>query len=115
MQGTMMQFPLTLALPSSGPESCSLKSRSSPAGPTIRLHRYTYGEMYQRARATGSGVQDYGLKPWRPRCHTDVESLQSILKPTSAFPSSAACCTRSTCACIPTNWPTSSTMLKTAC
>jgi len=62
MKGTMMQFPLTLA---------SLLERAGKLFPTVEvvssrpdnsIHRYTYREMYQRARALAAALQATGLR-----------------------------------------------------
>ncbi|MBI3476495.1 MAG: long-chain fatty acid--CoA ligase [Acidobacteria bacterium] len=62
MKGTMMPFPLTLA---------SLLERAGKLFPTVEIvssrpdnsiHRYTYREMYQRARALAAGLQALGLE-----------------------------------------------------
>jgi fatty-acyl-CoA synthase len=62
MRGTMMQFPLTLA---------SLLERAGKLFPTVEvvssrpdnsIHRYTYREMYQRARALAAALQAAGLR-----------------------------------------------------
>lgn len=63
MKGTMMPFPLTL-----GP----LLERAAKLFPSVEivssrpdnsLHRYTYGEMAQRARSLAALLQDAALKP----------------------------------------------------
>jgi fatty-acyl-CoA synthase len=61
MQGTMMQFPLTLA---------SLLERAGKLFPTVEIvssrpdnsiHRYIYRDMYRRARALAAALQALGL------------------------------------------------------
>jgi fatty-acyl-CoA synthase len=61
MQGTMMQFPLTLA---------PLLERAGKLFPTVEIvsrrpdnsiHRYTYREMHRRARALAAALQALGL------------------------------------------------------
>jgi acyl-CoA synthetase (AMP-forming)/AMP-acid ligase II len=63
MKGTMMQFPLTLV---------SLLERAGKLFPRVEIvsqrpdsstHRYTYGDLYRRARALAALLQDAGLKP----------------------------------------------------
>lgn len=63
MKGTMMQFPLTLV---------SLLERAGKIFPKVEIvsqrpdsstHRYTYGDLYRRARALAALLQDAGLKP----------------------------------------------------
>ena len=62
MKGTMMQFPLTLV---------SLLERAGKLFPKVEIisqrpdnttHRYTYGDLYRRARALASLLQDFGLQ-----------------------------------------------------
>ena len=63
MKGTMMSFPLTLR---------PLLDRAAKLFPTVEIvssrpdnsiHRYTYGEMAQRARSLAAVLQAAGLKP----------------------------------------------------
>jgi fatty-acyl-CoA synthase len=63
MKGTMMQYPLTLG---------SLLERAGKLFPKVEIvsrrpdnstHRYTYGDMYRRARALGAILQDRGIRP----------------------------------------------------
>src|SRR5882672_2803514 len=63
MKGTMMQFPLTLR---------PLLERAAKLFPNVEIvsgrpdnsiHRYTYGEMAQRARSLATVLQAAGLKP----------------------------------------------------
>jgi len=63
MKGTMMQFPLTLV---------SLLERAGKLFPRVEIvsqrpdsstHRYTYGDLYRRARALAALLQDAGLNP----------------------------------------------------
>jgi acyl-CoA synthetase (AMP-forming)/AMP-acid ligase II len=63
VKGTMMQFPLTLI---------SLLERAGKLFPKVEIisqrpdnttHRYTYGDLYCRARALASLLQDFGLQP----------------------------------------------------
>jgi fatty-acyl-CoA synthase len=70
MKGTMMQFPLTLAplLERAGklfPTAEIVSSR-----PDNSIHRYTYREMHQRARALAAALQALGL-----RCGDRVATL----------------------------------------
>ncbi|HZP17577.1 MAG TPA: long-chain fatty acid--CoA ligase [Terriglobales bacterium] len=62
MKGTMMQFPLTIA---------HLLERAGKLFPTVEvvssrpdnsLHRYTYRELHQRARALAAALQELGLE-----------------------------------------------------
>src|SRR3984957_11190237 len=61
MKGTMMQFPLTLAplLERAGKLFPAVEVVSSR--PDNSIHRYTYREMYQRARALAAALQAAGL------------------------------------------------------
>jgi len=61
MKGTMMRSPLTLV---------SLLERAGKLFPNVEVvsqrpdnstHRYTYGDLYRRARALAAVLQDYGL------------------------------------------------------
>jgi len=70
MKGTMMEFPLTLG---------HLLERAGKIFPTVEvvssrpdnsIHRYTYHEMYRRARALAGGLQKLGL-----RCGDRVATL----------------------------------------
>jgi fatty-acyl-CoA synthase len=63
MKGTMMQFPLTLR---------PLLERAAKLFPNVEIvssrpdnsiHRYTYGEMSQRARSLAAVLQAAGLEP----------------------------------------------------
>jgi acyl-CoA synthetase (AMP-forming)/AMP-acid ligase II len=63
MQGTMMDYPLTLLhmLERAGklfPEAQILSRR-----PDHSLHRYTYGDFYRRSRALAEALQTGGLRP----------------------------------------------------
>jgi fatty-acyl-CoA synthase len=62
MKGTMMQFPLTLAplLERAGKLFPAVEIVSSR--PDNSIHRYTYREMHQRARALAAALQDLGLR-----------------------------------------------------
>jgi len=62
MQGTMMQFPLTLdrLLERAGKLFSTVEIVSSR--PDNSIHRYTYREMHQRARALAAGLQALGLQ-----------------------------------------------------
>src|SRR5215471_20697210 len=70
MKGTRMEFPLTLG---------HLLERAGKIFPTVEvvssrpdnsIHRYTYHEMYRRARALAGGLQKLGL-----RCGDRVATL----------------------------------------
>lgn len=63
MKGTMMQFPLTLV---------SLLERAGKLFPKVEIvsqrpdhstHRYTYGDLYRRARSLAAILQESGLRP----------------------------------------------------
>lgn len=63
MQGTMMQYPLTLT---------SLFERAGKLFPEVEvvsrrpdksIHRYKYGDWYRRARALAAALQELGIKP----------------------------------------------------
>lgn len=70
MKGTMMQFPLTLAplLERAGKLFPAVEVVSSR--PDDSIHRYTYREMYRRARALAAALQAAGL-----RCGDRVATL----------------------------------------
>ena len=75
MQGTMMNYPLTLAhiLERAGrifPEQ-EIVSRL----PDHSLHRCTYADIYRRARRLAEALQKAGLEARRSRSHVDVEPL----------------------------------------
>jgi fatty-acyl-CoA synthase len=62
MKGTMMQYPLTLA---------SLLERAGKVFPKVDIvsqrpdcstHRYTYADLYRRARALAAVLQEFGLR-----------------------------------------------------
>jgi fatty-acyl-CoA synthase len=61
MKGTMMQFPLTLV--SLLERAGKLFSRTEIVSqrPDHSTHRYTYGDLYRRARALAAVLQDFGL------------------------------------------------------
>ncbi len=63
MKGTMMQSPLTLT---------PLLERMGKLFPSVEIvsqrpdnssHRYTYGDLYRRARALAATLQSWGLRP----------------------------------------------------
>src|SRR6185369_5698624 len=80
MKGTMMQFPLTIA---------SLLERAGKLFPNVEIvssrpdnsiHRYSYAEMYRRARALAATLQALGLRRgdrvanlmWNHRVHLEA-------------------------------------------
>ena len=62
MQGTMMNYPLTLVHILERAGKLFAKREVVSRLPDHSLHRCTFGEVYQRARALAAGLQKAGLQ-----------------------------------------------------
>src|SRR5207248_5164587 len=63
MKGTMMQFPLTLVSLLERAGKLFSKVEIVSQRPDHSTHRYTYGDLYRRARSLAAILQDSGLQP----------------------------------------------------
>jgi fatty-acyl-CoA synthase len=62
MQGTMMHYPLTLSLGLERAGKFFSKAEIVSRRPDHELHRYTYADLYRRARALAEALQKAGLQ-----------------------------------------------------
>ena len=72
MHGTMMHYPLTLAHSLERAGKFFSNTEIVSRRPDHALHRYTYADLYRRARALAEALQKAGLKRgdrvlWRKR------------------------------------------------